>query len=71
MDQILARRNGQYSCLDCQNQCTDLCASCKNWGQFKLDVEKQYYRYDVKNEMYERKKQEWTAKKLRETLEQD
>jgi len=67
----MARRNGKYSCLDCQDQCTEECSSCNNCDQFKLDVDGQNLTYAEKNEKHERKSQEWIAQKLRETLEPD
>jgi hypothetical protein len=39
VNQIVARRNGEYTCLDCQEQCTNVCLRCYNWDKFKLDEE--------------------------------
>lgn len=71
MDQVKARRNGEFTCLDCQEQCTDVCFGCFNWDKFKLDEEAHKLPYMERSKRNERKKKEWTVKKLRKTLERD
>ena len=71
MDQVNARRNGEYTCLDCLRQCTDKCFKCSNWNRFELDEKVIALPYKERSKRNERKREKWTAKKLRETLEKD
>lgn len=67
MDQVRARRNGEYTCLDCQKQCSDKCLGCFNWDKFKLDKKVQALPYAEKSDRNERKWKRWIVKRLRKT----
>lgn len=69
MDQTVARRNGEYTCLDCQEQCTDVCLRCYNWDKFKLDEHRSPY--VERSKRNGRKWKRWIAKRLKKILEQD
>jgi hypothetical protein len=49
MDNLELRRNGKFTCLDCQNNKSELCKTCKNWDQFDLNEEVSKLLYEEKS----------------------
>lgn len=71
-DQVMARRNGEYTCLDCLRQCSDDCMECFNWSKFELDDEiYTLLPYEERSKRNERKYKEWIAERLQKTLQED
>ncbi len=68
MDQVEARQNGKYTCLDCKNDCKQICFECKNWNQFVLNKKVLEMPYEKKSKLHEERKRKWQIMKMQSEI---